>query len=310
MILERLKVLNWRNLRKTVELKGFSEGINIIHAPNGTGKSSLFEALRRGIFDAHHIAGKEIKAVQPWGCSLSAEVEVDFVHKGIHYRIEKRFLKRKFARLLQKEKGVFQPLADGWQADEKVREILKANAPGKGTAQPQHWGLYQALWAPQGKLELGILSSNLTTNLQAALRGQLIDEKGNLLEKLLEERYLEFFTPRGKVKTGKKAAPINALKEDLNRLQIEYQELEERQREFEETSRLVKSLENQTQQVRNEVGKLRRKVKQTRRESEEYEQLAGELEKHQIEEKAARAEHKNLSEKIERIQSAKQNIGK
>lgn len=308
MILERLKVLNWRNLRKTVELKGFSEGINIIHAPNGTGKSSLFEALRRGIFDAHHIAGKEIKAVQPWGCSLSAEVEVDFVHKGIHYRIEKRFLKRKFARLLQKEKGVFQPLADGWQADEKVREILKANAPGKGTAQPQHWGLYQALWAPQGKLELGSLSRDLTANLQDALSNQLIGEKGNRLEKLLEERYLEFFTPTGKVKTGKKAAPINALQVDLKQLQNERQELLEKQQQFEETSLLVKFLENQTQQVRNEVGKLRKKVKQTRRGSEKYDQLAGELQQHQSEEKAARAEHKNLSEKIERIQNTRKNI--
>lgn len=152
------------------------------------------------------------------------------------------------------------------------------------------------------------LSSDLTANLQDALRGQVIDEKGNRLEKLLEERYLEFFTPTGKVKTGKKAAPINALEEDLNRLQIEYQELEERQREFEETSRLVKSLENQTQQVRNEVGKLRKKVKQTRQESEKYKELKSELEKHQSEEKNARNQHKNLSEKIKRIQSTRENI--
>lgn len=308
MILERLKVTNWRNLRKTVELKGFSKEINIIHAPNGTGKSSLFEALRRGIFDAHHIAGKEIKAVQPWGCSLSAEVEVDFVHNGIHYRIEKRFLKRKFARLLQKEKGVFQPLADDWQADEKVREILKANAPGKGTAKPQHWGLYQALWAPQGNLALGSLSPDLTANLQDALSNQLIGEKGNLLEKLLKECYLEFFTPTGKVKTGKQAAPIIGLEEDRKRLQNECQELAERQRQFEETSRLVESLENETQQVRNEVGKLRKKVEQTRQKSGKYDQLAGELQQHQSEEKAARAEHEKLSDKIERIQSTRKNI--
>lgn len=307
MILERLKVSNWRNLRKPVELKGFSEGINIIHAPNGTGKSSLFEALRRGIFDAHHIAGKEIKTVQPWGCSLSAEVEVDFVHNRIHYRIEKRFLKRKFSCLWKKEKGVFQPLADGRQADEKVREILKASN-GIGAAKPQHWGLYQALWAPQGKLALGSLSQDLTANLQDALSNQLIGEKGNRLEKLLEERYLEFFTPTGKVRTGKKAAPVNALQADLERLQIEYQELEERQREFEETSRLVKSLENQTQQVRNEVGKLRKIVEQTRRGSEKYDQLAGELQQHQSEEKAARAEHEKLSDKIKRIQSTRKNI--
>ncbi len=307
MILERLKVSNWRNLRKPVELKGLSKGINIIHAPNGTGKSSLFEALRSGIFDAHY--SKKIKAVQPWGCSLPAEVEVDFVHNGIHYRIEKRFLKRKFACLRQKEEGVFQPLVDGRQADEKIREILKASN-GVGAAKPEHWGLYQALWAPQGKLALGrLLSRDLTTNLQAALSNQLIGEKDNLLEKLLEERYQEFFTNKtGEVKKGKDAPPIVALEEKRDQLQKkcdtlrkEYQTLQDEQQRFQE----AKTNHEQTQL---EVGELRKKVEQTRRESEEYKELKSELEKHQSEEKNARNQHKNLSEKIERIQSTRENI--
>lgn len=306
MILERLKVSNWRNLRKPVELKGFSEGINIIHAPNGTGKSSLFEALRSGIFDAH--GSKKIKAVQPWGCSLPAEVEVDFVHNGIHYRIKKRFLKRKFSCLWKKEKGVFQPLVDGRQADEKIREILKASN-GVGAAKPEHWGLYQALWAPQGKLELGILSSNLTTNLQDALSNQLIGEKGNRLEKLLEERYLGFFQPKkGQVRKGKNAPPIVALEEKRDQLQKECDTLREEYQTLQEEQQRFQKAQTNHKQTQREVAELREKVKQTRRESEEYKELKSELEKHQSEEKNARNQHKNLSEKIERIQSTGKNI--
>lgn len=65
MILKRIIVSNWRNLLDEVEVGPFSEGLNVIHAPNGTGKSSLFEAMRRGLFDAHHVSGGEIAAVQP-----------------------------------------------------------------------------------------------------------------------------------------------------------------------------------------------------------------------------------------------------
>ena len=306
MILERLKVTNWRNLRKPVELKGFSEGINIIHAPNGTGKSSLFEALRSGIFDAHHT--EKIKAVQPWGCSLPAEVEVDFVHNGIHYRIEKRFLKRKFSCLWKKEKGVFQPLVDGRQADEKVREILKASN-GVGAAKPEHWGLYQALWAPQGKLALGSLSPDLTANLQDALSNQLIGEKGNLLEKLLKERYQEFFTnKKGEVKKGKDAPPIVALEEKRDQLQKECDTLREEYRTLQDEQQRFQEAKTNHEQTQLEVGKLHKEVEQTRRESDKYKQLAGELQQHQSEEKAARAEHEKLSDKIERIQSTRKNI--
>ena len=60
MILHSLRVTHWRSLLNPVELGPFSERLNVIHAPNGTGKSSLFEAMRRALFDAHHVSGEEI----------------------------------------------------------------------------------------------------------------------------------------------------------------------------------------------------------------------------------------------------------
>lgn len=48
MILRSLRVSGWRCFADTVEVGRFDEGLNVLHAPNATGKSTLFEALLRG----------------------------------------------------------------------------------------------------------------------------------------------------------------------------------------------------------------------------------------------------------------------
>src|ERR1039457_1330542 len=112
MILHSLAVANWRSLLTSVELGPLSDRLNIIHAPNGTGKSSLFEAMRRALFDAHHVSGEEIEAFRPWGRSLTPQVKVEFPQTGIRYRVEKIFLDGASAHLFRFEDGKFLPLAD------------------------------------------------------------------------------------------------------------------------------------------------------------------------------------------------------
>lgn len=124
MILHSLSVANWRSLLNPVELGPFSDRLNVIHAPNGTGKSSLFEAMRRALFDAHHVSGEEIGAVRPWGRSLAPQVKVEFTQSGVRYRVEKTFLDGASARLFRFEEGKFRPLADSRNADSKLREII------------------------------------------------------------------------------------------------------------------------------------------------------------------------------------------
>ena len=71
MIIRSLRVSDWRCFLQGVEVGPFEEGLNIIHAPNGTGKSTLFEALRRALLDGHKVTGKDVEAIRPWGRSLS-----------------------------------------------------------------------------------------------------------------------------------------------------------------------------------------------------------------------------------------------
>jgi len=309
MILHNLRVIHWRSLLNPVELGPFSDRLNVIHAPNGTGKSSLFEAMRRALFDAHHVSGEEIEAVRPWGRALAPQVHVEFTQSGVRYRIEKTFLDGAAARLLRFENGTFQPLADSRNADAKLREIIAASdAPGRGLSKPEHWGLAEVLWAPQGSLHLDSLSSSVTENLRTALGVQLSGEAGNRLEELLEERYQTYFTKGGKPRTGKQAAPILALESEHESTFAERQERLEHQQRFEETGRAVEDARQKRGQARLEADALRESVAQTQQQTETYLRLQSELtQKRQIEQ-AAKERFEAIGQSLELIGNAREEI--
>ena len=309
MILHRLTVANWRSLLTAVEVGPFSDRLNVIHAPNGTGKSSLFEALRRALFDAHHVSGEEIEAVRPWGRPLAPKVQVEFTQSGVRYRVEKTFLDGAAADLFRFEDGKFQPLANSRNADTKLREIIAAaDSPGRGLSKHEHWGLSEVLWAPQGSLHLDSLSGNVTQNLRAALGVQLTGEGGSKLEELLEERYQTFFTKGGKPRTGKQAAPILALESELAATVAERQERLGQQQRFEETSRAVEDARQKRTQARREADALRDSVGQTRQQAETYLLLQGELNQKQLTEQAARERFEAIGQSLGLIGKARQEI--
>ena len=92
MILHSLRVAHWRSLLNSVELGPFSERLNVIHAPNGTGKSSLFEAMRRAPVRFAPCFWRGDRSGQAMGTVVSATSEVEFTQSGVRYRIEKTFL--------------------------------------------------------------------------------------------------------------------------------------------------------------------------------------------------------------------------
>jgi len=309
MILHSLSVANWRSLLTSVELGPFSERLNVIHAPNGTGKSSLFEAMRRALFDAHHVSGEEIEAVRPWGRSLAPQVKMEFTQSGVRYRVEKIFLDGASAHLFRFEDGKFLPLADSRNADTKLREIIAASdAPGRGLSKHEHWGLAEVLWAPQGDLHLDSLSSSVTENLRAALGVQLTGESGSRLEELLEERYQTYFTKGGKPRTGKQAAPILALESEQESTVAERQQRLEHQQRFEETSRAVEDARQKRGQARFEADAIRESVAQTSQQAETYLRLQSELEQKRLTEQAVKERFDAIGKSLELIGNVREEI--
>jgi DNA repair exonuclease SbcCD ATPase subunit len=309
MILHHLRATHWRNLLNPTEVGPFADGLNVIHAPNGTGKSSLFEAMRRALFDAHLVTGKEIEAIRPWGRSLAPEVMVEFTQAGIRYRIEKTFLDSPSARLLRLEGGQFLPLATDRGADSKLREILSAtDAPGRGLSKQEHWGLAQVLWAPQGSLNLSSLSPSVSENLRTALGVQLTGEGGTRLEELLEEQYLSFFTKGGKLRTGKDAAPILALETQHDEAVKERQRCLEEQRSYEDAARAVEDAGERRAQARREADAIREPLAQTRHQAEAYQMLQADLQRRRQAEQAAKDKFDSVGRTIELIAKARQEL--
>ena len=268
----------------------------------------MFEAMRRGLFDAHHVTGGEIEAVRPWGRDLSPSVTVEFSEGDQTYRVEKTFLSGSSAKLSRLESGSFQPLATGRDADARIREILAADAPGRGLSKHEHWGLAQILWAPQGALHLEAISENVAKNVRAALGVQISGETGGQLEERIARRYLDYFTKTGKPKTGKNAAPVTGLTERRERLKAQLVELRQKQQGFEEASRTVEDARNRRDQARREAESLRQTLGGLRKQAEEYTRLKSDLKNKQESESLAKERYENLNAAKERIEATRKEI--
>jgi hypothetical protein len=246
MILRSITVQGWRCFLSPVTF-----------APNACGKTTLFEALRRALLDNHKVGGKDIEAIKPWGRDLTPIVQVLFDHQGDTFRITKRFLDQPFSKLEREENGRLVPLAEGPSADERVRAVLTRNAPGKGLARAEHWGLAQVLWAPQGDLSLVPLSGEVLADIRTSLGAQV--GGAGPVEKIIGERYAQFFTPGGKLLSGKNAPRMVLLKEALQKAVEKRAEASRRLEEYDDLSRKVRDFQLKSRQARyeaEEMGKL------------------------------------------------------
>ncbi len=309
MILKRLSLACWRCILEQVVLGPFSEKINIIHAPNGTGKSSLFEALQRAVFDSHQVSGRLIEEIRPWGRDLAPRVTIEFVRDDVDYRFSKQFLLQPFARLERKEGGDFKPFKEGRQADEFVRSLFSDNLPGRGLSKPEHHGLCQVLWAPQGRMELDSVSPAVVGDIKQALGVQVSRSVGGPIEAEIEKRYNQYFTRTGKLRTGKNAPDLVRLKAEKKQLEEKLQSLAVRQQAFEQARLKVEDLQERRKRAVSQVEAIRQKLESARRRAEQYSQVKKELEGAIQRARAAEAQYQALAEKINQVDAASVEAG-
>ena len=303
MILHSIKISSWRSFLEDVVVGPFSDGLSVIHAPNGTGKSTLLEALCRGLLDSHSVGGQDIKAIQPWGRSLCPTVTVEFSDNGTDYRITKQFLDGARSELERKEDGKYRPLASGRSADDQVRELLTKNPPGRGLSQPKNWGLAQVLWSCQGSLQLTELSGDLVSDIRDALGVQLSDTSTGPVEKQIEEVFLQFFSPTGRLKAGAAAPELVRIQERLEQAKSEKQEALDLLLEYEETSRKVEDIRARRAQARLDAEELTKTIKQSRGRAEEYRILKSEVEKKRDAAARAEAQYTQLKQQLDIIRA-------
>ena len=303
MILRSMRIAGWRCFVESMEVGPFQEGLNVLYAPNATGKSALFEALLRGLLDWHRVGGQEVAAIRPWGRSLAPTVTVEFSHDGTDYRIMKRFLDNPTSRLERKENGRFVPLAENNKADEKVRVILTRNAPMKGLARLEHWGLAQVLWAPQGDLAFKELSGDVIADIRTSL-GTQVSGTGPV-EKGVAEVYGQFFTSGGKLKSGKDAPALVRLKDELQVAMGRRADALSQQQAFDGAARRIEDLRACRTQAKNDEEATKKLLGETRSRAESYMLLSSERKQREERLKATAAQHGELKSHLDAIKSAR-----
>ncbi len=308
MILRSIGVQGWRCFADPMTVGPFGDAINVIHAPNAVGKSTLFEALLRGFFDGHRVGGREVESLRPWGRDLSPEVTLEFSEAGIEYRLKKRFLDNASSEVFRKEENKFVRLSEGEKADEFVRNLFSAGTPGRGLSKPAHWGLAQVLLVPQGELEVPELTGNLVEDIQESLGVQVSGPGMGGLEEKIEASFLRFFTPGGKLKTGKDAPRVLELKDRVQELEEEQRGILEELEVFDQASRRVEDLRAERAQAKRDAESLDQELAKARQQGQSYTTLVTDRDLKQEQMKAASARHGQLKQHIEGIETARKEL--
>ena len=304
MILRSIEVSGWRCFADSVRVGPFGDGITVLFGPNGTGKSTLFDAMARALLDRHRVSGADADTLRPWGRNLAPTVAVEFMHEGVEYRLEKKFLDHPSALLRRREAGRFVRLDEDDAADERVRGFLKGEAPGKGVAQVRHWGLAQVLWAPQGALDLPELSGDLPNDIRAMLGAQVAGPAGSRIEQKIQELYRGYYTATGKVKSGKDAPEAVRLEQELEKARGTLQEVRVRLAQYEAMSRKLEDLRNARAQARRDADAISETLANAARRVQQYAALRAERKEKAAQAKAADAQHSQIKQRIEDIRKS------
>lgn len=301
MILRSIHVQGWRCFANPVELGSLADEINIVHAPNATGKSSLLSALVRGLFDSHRVTGKDVESLRPWGRDLAPHVTLVFEHGGASYRLAKRFLDQPYSLLERKEGGKYVRVVENEKADEYVRSMLGAQPPGRGMTKAANWGLGQVLYVPQGQLAFGGVAGDLASLIRESLGHQISGPDTTPIERKVQDLYLQFFTEKGRPRSGKGAPAFVEKEAEAEKLREQRKGLLEEVRTFEEASREVQDLAARRNQAKKEAEAVDIALRAAMGRAREYTDLLKEKETWEARVNAAQARHKELRQRMDEI---------
>ena len=210
----------------------FVPGLNILAAPNETGKTTLLRAAGRALFDRHTCKDAEIRALKPVGSALSPRVIVDFETAAGCFRIDKTFLQSPRSVLFERlGGGTWKPVAEADAADARVQTLLQSTPPGRGATRAAHWGLLGYLWTRQG--EPSAWPDWQENPAGSSVRGMLakveIDPLIDALRGRMWSAFLENFTPTGQSRVG---GGLRGAEEELVVVDRALADLNETRRQF------------------------------------------------------------------------------
>ncbi len=167
----KLLALHLTNVRrftgKRASITGIGGGITVVSEANEFGKSTFFDAVHALFFEKYSSSAKTVKSLQPYAggaVQVAADVETE---QGL-FRVEKRFLSKKSAKITRLPDGV--AVAQDDEAERWISTIL-------GTANDGPAGL---LWVRQGLLGLEPDSAKEKSQLMETRRDLLSSVAGEI----------------------------------------------------------------------------------------------------------------------------------
>lgn len=276
MILHAIELTHVGRFRGTVRLGPFTAGLNILAAPNESGKSTSLHATARALFDRHTTKSEELKALQPAGTDLAPRVAVEFETRTGRFRIEKTFLQSPRSLLSQWQSGAWQLIADADAADQRVQALLQSALPGRGATRPEHWGFLGFLWARQGEPAIwpGLDDAAVGQRIRARLARVELDPVIEQLRARLAVAADAIVTARGQAKTG---GPLDAAERDLVLIEAELAELRQTRAALDVTLQRHQQAEAAVVQLEKELTERERTAAALREQTLAAERLRGEL---------------------------------
>jgi hypothetical protein len=262
MILERMTVSGFRKLAAPFTFIP-NEHFTVIHAPNGTGKTTLLDALYHGLLERHTVTGEKARErFESVGRELVPRIDIDFAVNDVRYRLRKSFLTARSASLQRWESGRYVPLKEGAAADDFVRELFRAEPPGKGPIEPtKHLGFAHVLWSP-ARASFDNVPDAASDQIRAMLGVEVsavTDGERDVQERVFAE-YARFYTGGGGWAAGAAAVNVPALQRRVAEAQIavtyardQYDLLESLTRDYQDRSADVQLMEAKRAALRVEL---------------------------------------------------------
>ena len=252
MILEGFEIENWSCIKRVAVANLPPTGVIVLHGPNGTGKTSMIEALRACLMD-NKSTSKALDRGFPKNSSEKPRVSVTFRANGTVWRITKQFNSKDSKLESQTSTGQWKlETVDPSESHERTRQLTGGS--------DSCLGLHQLLWLTQAEFHLPN-SKEFDTDVQSRLRAVL-----GVLQTPLDDRFLgrvkqawsRWFGARNKpgekpklkkdCPLDKALALLGQYQAELDAVETEFQTFERMMRESARLEVLSRDLQRQLEQ--------------------------------------------------------------
>jgi energy-coupling factor transporter ATP-binding protein EcfA2 len=308
MILRNIEIEGWACFADAVKVGPFDDRLNLLCAPNGKGKSTLLEVMTRGLIDTHTVGGLEAQSLRPWGRTLTPKIQIEFAHGSVEYRLRKRFLDKPSALLEVRDGLRWTSVAEGDAADRQIRELLRAEAPGAGLSSAKHCGIMQVLWSPQDTSASSALSGDVLADIHAALGVEITGPEGIKLQKRVENLYLQFYTPTGRLRSGSGEPLVTRLNRERTEAEKRFECARLNLTKVEAGRERVALLRSHHEDLSQSAERLTAELKQARLHLAEYENLVSQKDAREPRKRAAEAQYARIKQQLDAIQDCRETI--